>query len=745
MPSSAHTWSFSRIGGFDQVRLESGADLLNLPSLDQKLWVALACPTTGLEFDPKTLNYIDSDQDGRIRASELIQAIQWAGSLLKNPDDLIRALPTLPLAAINDSTPEGATVLAAARQILVNLGQGNRTEISVEDTSEPAKIFAESRFNGDGVIPAVAADDAFTQGVIETIIKLYGPESDRSGKPGINQAKSDRFFAALVTYNDWARKYEEDASIRGPGESSGAYEAFHAVETKINDYFGRCRLAAFDPRALAALNRDEKEYHALTARDIGISAQELAGFPLARIGPGQALPLGAGLNPAWSAAIATFVQAVIRPLLGDVSELTETDWTKLISVFAPHTAWLAAKPVSEVSVLEISRIREILASDAQARINRLILTDKAEEQKASSVSAVDRLIRYQRDLYRLSANFVSFEDLYSGQRPAIFQAGTLYLDERSCQLCLTVGDSGRHATMVGLAGTYLAYCDCVRKVSGEKMQIVAAFTDGDSDNLMVGRNGVFYDRKGRDFDATIVKIVDNPISLRQAFWSPYKKFVRLIEEQIAKRAAAADTAATDKLAKAAETTANLDQAKAAPSKKVDVGTVAALGVAFGAIGGFFTAVVSTGSQIVSHGALAVVAAVIGIVLLISGPSLILAFIKLRKRNLGPILDANGWAINARARINIPFGTTLTQVPKLPPGSRHNLVDPFAEKTNPWPKRAVVLLVIYALFALLNHMGYISEWTGGRLGTPNENRNRTNGKAVADSTPATPSGTNAVAQ
>ena len=745
MSSSAHIWSFSRIGGFDQVRLESGADLLNLPLLDQKLWVALACPTSGLEFDPKTLSYIDTDQDGRIRASELIQAIQWAGSLLKNPDDLIRANPSLPLAAINDSTAEGATVLAAARQILVNLGQGNRTEISIEDTSEPTKIFAQSRFNGDGVIPAEAAEDAFTQGVIETIIKLHGPESDRSGKPGTNQAKADRFFAALVTHNDWARKYEEDALIRGPGESTGAYEAFHAVETKINDYFGRCRLAAFDPRALAALNRDEKEYLTLTARDIGISAQELAGFPLARIAPGQALPLGSGLNPAWSTAISGFVQSVVRPLLGDVSELTEADWSKLIVVFAPHSAWLAAKPVSEVSVLEVSRIREILASDAQAKINQLILTDKAEEQKASNVSSVDRLIRYQRDLHRLATNFVSFEDLYSGKRPAIFQVGTLYLDERSCQLCLTVGDSGRHATMVGLAGTYLAYCDCVRKVSGEKLQIVAAFTDGDSDNLMVGRNGVFYDRKGRDFDATIVKIVDNPISLRQAFWSPYKKFVRLIEEQIAKRAAAADTSATDKLAKAAETTANLDQAKAAPPKQVDVGTVAALGVAFGAIGGFFAAIISTGSQIVAHGAFAVVGAILGIILLISGPSLILAFIKLRKRNLGPILDANGWAINARARINIPFGTTLTQVPKLPPGSRHNLIDPFAEKTNPWPKRAVVLIVIYALFALLNHMGYISEWTGGRLGTPNENRSKVQGKTVSEPAAVTTAGTNSVAK
>jgi len=31
---------------------------------------------------------------------------------------------------------------------------------------------------------------------------------------------------------------------------------------------------------------------------------------------------------------------------------------------------------------------------------------------------------------------------------------------------------------------------------------------------MVGRNGVFYDRKGRDYDATITKIVASPISLR---------------------------------------------------------------------------------------------------------------------------------------------------------------------------------------------------------------------------------------
>ena len=71
---SSHNWRFFRAGGFDQVRLDSGIDIMNLDKLDQKLWVALACPTRGLEFDTKTLELIDTDKDGRIRAPEIIAA-----------------------------------------------------------------------------------------------------------------------------------------------------------------------------------------------------------------------------------------------------------------------------------------------------------------------------------------------------------------------------------------------------------------------------------------------------------------------------------------------------------------------------------------------------------------------------------------------------------------------------------------------------------------------------------------------
>ena len=270
--------------------------------------------------------------------------------------------------------------------------------------------------------------------------------------------------------------------------------------------------------------------------------------------------------------------------------------------------------------------------------------------------------------------------------------------------------------MAGLAGTYLAYCDCSRKGTGEKMQIVAAFTGGDSDNLMVGRNGIFFDRKGHDWDATITKIIDNPISIRQAFFSPYKKLVRMIEEQVAKRAAAAESAADEKLAAAAKTAAGGEAPKPAepPKQKIDTGTLAAIGLVLttllAALGGIF-------GKIAGLAWWQIPLALLAIIILISTPSMIMAYLKLRRRNLGPILDANGWAVNAKAKMNVPFGGSLTAVATLPPGSQRDLVDPFAEKKSPWPKIIVVVVLLIVAYLALNKMGYIYDWTGGRIGDP----------------------------
>jgi hypothetical protein len=699
---SEHTWRFFTAGGFDQVKLETAADLRGLGELDQKLWVALACPTSGLEIDARTLALIDTDKDGRVRANELIGAVRFACDNLKNPDDLIKGDAVLPLSAINDATPEGKTLLSAARQILANASKPDATSLSADDVADPVKIFAGSAFNGDGVVTSLSTAQGpggdETRADIQAIIDSVGGVPDRSGTIGVDQEKVDAFFAKAQAFADWHARARADAATVLPLGAEGtaaAHGAVTAIKPKVDDYFARCRLVAFDARAAGALNRREEEYAELAPKELGLSAPEVAGFPLALVAADRPLPLAGPVNPAHAAALAALRDAAVTPLLGARAQLTEADWIAIVAKLAPYGDWLATKDGAAVEALGEPRVRALLSSGAKAKLDALIVLDRALEAESASIENIERLVRYHRDLERLCTNFVNFKDFYSRGAPAVFQNGTLYIDQRACSLCLKVEDAGKHAAMAGLAGVYLAYLDCVRKGTNEKMGIVAAFTAGDRDNLMVGRNGVFYDRKGQDWDATITKIVDNPISIRQAFWAPYKKFVRMLEEQVAKRAATADKQSDTLLSGVATTTANVDTAKAPEAKKVDVGTVAALGVAVGAIGTFITALIGYATGIFKLGPFAVLAALVGVMALISLPNVVIAYLKLRKRNLGPILDANGWAVNARAKLNIPFGATLTSVARLPAGAKRDHHDPYAEAGFPW-KRVLVLVVVAVL-------------------------------------------------
>ncbi|MFO0593378.1 MAG: hypothetical protein U0441_37900 [Polyangiaceae bacterium] len=696
---SKHRWRFHRAGGTEQVQLETGEDLLALGELDQKLWVALACPVDGLTLDPKTLALVDADKDGRIRAPELLAAIQWAASVLKDTGSLVKGSAKLPLAALND-TDEGKKLAASAKQILRDLGKKGADAITVDDTTDTARIFADTKFNGDGVLPPASADDEDLRKAITEILGLVGGVKDRCGADGIDQPGLDKFFTEADAFSAWWRTAETDAAHVLPlgDATTAAAEAFRAVQPKIDDYFTRVRLAAFDDRASAPLNRDPAEYAALAGKLLTEKLDEIASLPIARVEAKRPLPLTEGLNPAWSAAAAAFATTVVTPLLGDRTELTEAEWATLSSKMAAHEAWRAAKAGSLVEPLGLPRVREMLEKGYKNRIADLIAKDLAVAPQADAIASVDKLVRFHRDLFKLANNFVTFRDFYA-RKKATFQIGTLYLDGRSCDLCVKVADAGAHSAVALASGACLAYCDLTRKSTDQKMTIVAAFTNGDADNLLVGRNGLFYDREGADWDATIVKLVDNPISVRQAFWTPYKRVAKLIDEQIEKFATSRDKEMQDKAAANVTDTSKAVEAPKEPGKETtpfDVakfaGIFAAIGLALGMIGSALAAV-ATGFLSLAWWQMPL--ALAGVLLLISGPSMLIAYMKLRKRNLAPILDGAGWAVNARARINIPFGASLTQMAHLPEGSERTLSDPYEEKSSPWPKILVIVAILAA--------------------------------------------------
>jgi hypothetical protein len=464
------------------------------------------------------------------------------------------------------------------------------------------------------------------------------------------------------------------------------------------------RLASYDPRATVNLNCSEADYQALAREDLSSPAGKMSSLPIATIEAGKQLPLVNAINPSWFKALQKFRESVIMPVFGDIKSLSIEQWESILGYFDHYKNWLASKPVTVVEKLDISRLREIAASNAHKTIVQLIDEDLALEKEVNGVIAVDRITHYVRDLHVLLNNFVTFRDFYDRTKKAVFQIGTLYLDGRSCDLCIRVDDPGKHAELATLSRVYLTYCTCIKKGSTEKMTIAAAFTDGDSDQLRVGRNGIFYDRKGQDWDATIVKIIEHPISLRQAFWSPYKQFGRMISDQIQKIAAARSKSVEEKAASTVTETSTkiVDTGKAPTAQPFDVakfaGIFAAIGLAIGAIGTAFASII-TGFMTLKWWQIPV--ALAGIMLLISGPSMVLAWFKLRERNLGPILDANGWAINARVKINIPFGNSLTSIATLPKGSSRTYVDPYAEKKQPWALYIFLILVIILIGWLIH--------------------------------------------
>jgi len=703
--AAPHRWRFFRAGGVDQVLLDQGDDLRRLGEFDLKNWVALACPVQGVHWDARFLHLLDRDADGRIRPPEVQQAVAWACEVL-DADLLVRGGDLLRVDEVRKDTAEGRRIEAAVRRVLLGLGKDTSETLNLQDVRGAAEVLAQAPFNGDGRVPPTSLKDPWLQGVAEDLLATMGGEPDASGKTGFTAARVEDFFRELEAFRDWYRpaKDADTALLPLKEDTPAAYAAISAVRDKIEDWFMRCLLAAFDPRSAASLNRSEEDWKAVAGRQLGVDTADLASFPLARVQAGLPLPLREGYNPAWQKEVEALRTRVVAPLLGpDRSSLTESQWRDLLARFAPWEAWNRDKKGAAVEPLGIARVEEILGSDARARLLEAVEEDLRLAPEVQALQDVERILLYRRDLLEFLRNFVSFQEFYQRRMPA-FQAGRLFLDGRSFDLCIPVQDVSRHATLAAMAGMYLIYCDCTRP-SGEKRQVVAAVTDGDSDNLIVGRNGVFYDREGRDWDATVVRIVENPISLRQAFWSPYKKLVRMIEEQVAKRAAAAEAASTEKLAKGAEAAAatGTEPPKPPPApKKIDVGTVAALGVAVGGI----TAALGAMLQVFFGLGLFMPLGILALMLVISGPSVFIAAMKLRKRNLGPLLDAGGWAVNALAKVSIPLGKSLTLLHRLPPGARRSLKDPFAPRRRRWPWVLLVLVLLGALAAFAWRSGWL---------------------------------------
>lgn len=683
MSNINHRWNFFKAGGAVQINLGSGADIENIAQLDAKLWSALSCPTVGLTLDSKTLAFVDYNNDGRIRRGEIIQACQWVCARVKNADALLRGDSQLLLLEINTDSADGGVLLESAKTVLANIGKASAEAISVDDFADESRIFAASPFNADGIITALSCgDDADLVSVFNDVLACSTPKKDRSGLDGVDAADIEAFFADAAAALAWNAKLDADGEILFMGEdTAAAFGAFEAVESQIEDWFARSQIIFYNPDAQEAMF--ERDNEKLVAAFADLDFEVLAKLPIVKLNSAGEMDFSSGVNPAWTAQCEAFKGLVLERILKK-STLTLPEWKGLMAKFAPHKAWSKSKPSSAVVGLGFERLTAVAVEANKNALLELVAKDVSRKDDVDNIASVEKLVRFNRDLFKLLKNFVSFQDFYSHGGSGIFQYGNLFIDRRMCAMCVRVENVDAHAKMAAMGQGYLVYCNCRRKDS-PSIDIVAMITAGDCDNIIVGRNGIFYDYLGNEWDATITKVVDNPIGVYQAFSSPYKRVIKWIGETVSKKASDADKSVISKV----ESLETVDSKKDA--KKFDVGTIAALGVAVGGITTAFGMVLEAVFGLGYWLPLGVV----GIILAISLPSMFVAWLKLRMRNLAPLLDGNGWAVNNKASVSMSFGAYLTKTAKLPKGSKFCAVDRFPEKH---VLRNVAILLLIAILA-----------------------------------------------
>lgn len=348
-------------------------------------------------------------------------------------------------------------------------------------------------------------------------------------------------------------------------------------------------------------------------------------MPLVTEAPDVVLPLKDHLNPKHLEAILDFAAKCAKPILGTDVELTRLGWKKVKASFAAYRAWLQAKPVVNAGLK-----------------NELV--------------AEEKLLRYRLYLGEFLVNYVTMDALYEGKTPAIFQTGVLRIDGKEMNLCFHVESEAAHSALVGKSNCCVIYLKLVRPSDKAERQICAVVTAGTVAGLYAGRNGVFYDRDGKNWEAVITKVVESQVSLAEAFWEPWRKLGESISGMVRKFLG-------EREAKSMSMVSN--PTAAAPAKDggaAMASSVAAIGIGVGMVG---AAAASLMAALSSMGGIQILAAIIGLILVVSLPSVILTYFKLRRRDLSAILNACGWAVNRPMRFSMARAKLFTKCAKGP--------------------------------------------------------------------------------
>lgn len=687
---------FKRYAGSLQLRIESFDELLAATEIPKTQWVATAAPIAAFNCDKKFLGLLDSDRNGRVRTDELCDAIRWTAKMLEDRKGVEERSDTLVLSRLSTE----ATMLAqAAHLVLEALGKGGDSTISLTQLRESTAALRAAHFNGDGII-APEKLSARLGTVAKAIMSLSPETKNAAGKPGVSAAMVAHFREARAAAKALLAK-KRDVYVWGD-ESERRAAIVAAVKARVDEYFLQCRLVAAQADAAGSLKPNLDGVAGSTEKLLAA----LAATPIA--------PPSADGSLTWSQlfrgkdfeALEALRRDVFEPVFSAAPAMSETQWRTLVTQADAIMAWKEAAAADKA--LALGAELDLIQEDELAAIEAECAKDAARKPMLDAIADLEKLVLFQRWLMPFANSFISMPDLYDPTRAALFERGSLVLSGRLFTFSVLVPDRAVHAALSekGTMFTMYVKVDASREGTAP-FEVAIPVTAGTSEGIEVGKRGVFRDLENNEYDATVVQVIRQPVSLWEAMVMPYQKIGRFIASKIEGFTSEGDKALEKQLdaayakahltvrtganvgATAAASTTPLGRpgmpatpgAPATPPSNAPqspgalAGTVAALGVGVGMIVGAFATLFTTLSSL---NPMQLVGAMLGLVTVVSVPNAVFAWFKLRKRDIAIVLEGQGWALNDRMLLGKHLGPLFTRKPSRPKNSSIELLDSVAE-------------------------------------------------------------------
>lgn len=665
---------FKNLNESPQKELKTVKDIESVFTLDEAHWATTGVSNNALNCDSSFIAYVDTDNNKRVMCFEVTSSIKWMLNILKDRQGILDYSETLKLASINKEDKEGKALLTSAKQILKKLRKSKENEITLKQVREIKEKISKAAISEAGVILPDAAVDTQIKELLTDIIKTIGGVPHPNEKQGVNKEKFDEFIKTAKIYLKW---HEKSNMPEGQSESKimplgaltkKAFSAYTKIHNKIDHFFSLCKVLSYTKRVRKITNDIAKpagEKPPETIKTLDINSKEvienyLKESSLANPNLEQELIFSEIINFYYEDAIKDFIADVIIPLkISPAEKLTFRQWISVKKKFTEHQKWQDGKQGAKLEQIEISKLKKYCNEEFIKKIHALIAESVDTALVLDEIRNVEKLILFQVWMLKFLNNFVYFPYLYDPEKRALFEMGTLIMDGRRFTLSVKVENHDKHMEFSKQSNMFILYVKILSS-NENKYEVAVPVTSGGKGNLYIGKRGIFQDIDKKDWDAEIIGIVENPISLIEAFSTPFKKLGKLIGSKIEELKSAAETQ-MGTVVKGAETPAVQTTTQQTSNASGMGNLFMGGGIAIAALGSAMAFITKTLSEVAWH---TILFTILGAILAVLMPIFISAFIKLKKRDLSSILEASGWAVNVRMNLTFKLGHFFTQRPKI---------------------------------------------------------------------------------